>query len=113
MRHLNLPEEERNERGVKHVEVEPTHEQPQGVFPPARRLTDSDPRPIVDLTKASTLLPTTERSMDRCSLGEAPRDETHDEQGTAQSRRAGIVIGLVGLLMMTLSILDGWTPWSL
>ena len=113
MRHLNLPEEERNERGVKHVEVELTHKQPQGVFPPARRLTDSDPRPIVDLTKASTLLPTTERSMDRCSPGEAPRDETHDEQGTAQSRRAGIVIGLVGLLMMTLSILDGWTPWSL
>ena len=113
MRHLNLPEEERNERGVMHAEVEPTHEQPQVVFPPARRLADSYPGRIVDLTKAIALLPTKERSMDRCSPGEAPRDETHDEQGTAQSRRTGIVIALVGLLMMTISVLGDWIPWSL
>ena len=113
MRHLDLPQEERNERGVKHVEVELTHEQPQSVFPPARRLTDSYPRPIVDLTKAISLLPTMERRMDRYSPGEAPRDETHDEQGTAQSRRAGIVIALVGLLIMTVCVLGDWTPWSL
>ncbi len=51
--------------------------------------------------------------MDSCSLEEPPRDEHYDEEGTAESRRAGIVTALVGLLMMTLSILGGWAPWSL
>lgn len=53
------------------------------------------------------------RRMDRYSLEEPPRDENYYEEGTAKSRRAGIVIALVGLLMMILSILGGWAPWSL
>jgi hypothetical protein len=51
--------------------------------------------------------------MDRYSLEEPPRDEPYDEEGTAESRRVGIAIALVGLLMMTLSVLGGWSPWSL
>jgi hypothetical protein len=53
------------------------------------------------------------RRMDRYSLEEPPRDEPYDEEGTAESRRVGIAIALVGLLMMTLSVLGGWSPWSL
>jgi hypothetical protein len=81
--------------------------------PPARCLTDNYPRRIVDLTKAITLLRTMERRMDRYSLEEPPRDEQYDEEGMAEGRRVGILIALVGLLVMTLSVLGGWTPWSL
>jgi len=50
--------------------------------------------------------------MDRYSL-EEPTAEKHDAEGTAGSRRAGIVLAVVGALIMALAMLGGWTPWSL
>jgi hypothetical protein len=50
--------------------------------------------------------------MERQSLEVTPCEE-HDEEGTPASRRAGIAIALVGALMMGISILEGWSPWSL
>ena len=59
------------------------------------------------------MLPTMERHMDSYSPEEPPRDDHYDEKRTAESRRAGIMIALVGLLMMTISVLGDWIPWSL
>jgi uncharacterized membrane protein YkgB len=51
--------------------------------------------------------------MDRYSLEELPSEE-HKAEGTALgSRGVGIVIVMVGVLMIALSMLDGWIPWSL
>jgi len=58
------------------------------------------------------LLPTMERHMERYSLEELSRKE-QEEEGTPASTRAGIAIALVGALMMALSVVGGWSPWSL
>jgi hypothetical protein len=50
--------------------------------------------------------------MERYSLEEPPREE-QEEEGTPASTRAGILIALFGALIMTLSVLGGWSPWSL
>ena len=52
-----------------------------------------------------------DRRMDRYSLEEPPRKE-QEEEGASARRRASIVIALVGALMMALSVLGGWSPWS-
>jgi hypothetical protein len=49
--------------------------------------------------------------MDRYSLEEPPGEE-HDAEGTAASRRAGIVLAVGGALIMALAMLGGWSPWS-
>lgn len=59
-----------------------------------------------------TLLPTMEQHMVLYSL-EQPPGEEHEAEGTAGSRRAGVVLAVVGALMMALAMLGGWTPWSL
>jgi hypothetical protein len=50
--------------------------------------------------------------MDRYSLYEPPVEEQNTEE-TAGSRRAGIVLAVVGVLIMSLAMPCGWTPWSL
>jgi hypothetical protein len=44
------------------------------------------------------------------SLEEPPHEE-HDEEGTPNRTRAGILIAVVGALMVALAVLDGWSPW--
>jgi hypothetical protein len=50
--------------------------------------------------------------MDRYSLKESPNEE-HGVEETAGSRRAGVVLAVVGALIMALAMLGGWSPWSL
>ena len=75
-------------------------------------LIDSDLERILDLTTVGSPHPTIERRMDRYSLDEPPVEEQNTEE-TAGSRRAGIVLAVVGVLIMSLAMLCGWTPWSL
>jgi len=42
-----------------------------------------------------------------------PPGEEYEAEGTTGSRRAGIVLAVVGVLMMGLAMLDGWSPWTL
>lgn len=51
--------------------------------------------------------------MDRYSLEEPPGEEHNDAVGTAGSRTAGIVLAVVGVLLIALAMLEGWSPWSL
>jgi hypothetical protein len=44
---------------------------------------------------------------------EEPSGEYHDVEGTPASRSLGIAIVVIGALMVTLSVLSGWSPWSL
>lgn len=52
------------------------------------------------------------RHMERYSL-EKPTSKQHEAEETPGSRRAGIVLATVGVLMMALAVLGGWSPWSL
>jgi hypothetical protein len=49
--------------------------------------------------------------MDNYSL-EEPYVEEQNTEETAGSRRAGGMLVVAGALIMALSLLDGWTPWS-
>jgi hypothetical protein len=42
-----------------------------------------------------------------------PLSEEPGEEATPASRAAGLAIALVGALIMGISILEGWVPWSL
>jgi hypothetical protein len=76
-----------------------------------RHLTKSYPKRIVDLTKVVRPPPTIERRMDHYSL-EEPYIEEQNTEETARSRRAGGMLVVTGALIMALSMLGGWTPWS-
>jgi hypothetical protein len=77
-----------------------------------RHLTDSYSKRILDLTKVVSLPPTIGGRMKHYSLDKPPGEE-HGAEGTAGSRRAGIFLAVVGVLLLALAMLGDWSPWSL